>query len=172
MDSVESTFPNKAKVKVILRPTVSRLVCLRVRHPSAPHDQIVITVRQLQVCQCGAPSLTRRHVCGLQLLLRLVSAFILESEYRGTQDHILLPQIRNPPNLEDQIPIFTSPKNKVVQLYSPGTGFLFNRLLRLTGLRWRYSTCIHTENISIVATHTCITDRIENAASQLLYCCV
>jgi hypothetical protein len=38
-------------------------------HPSEAHDQIFIIVRQLQVCWCGAPSLTRGWVCCLQLLL-------------------------------------------------------------------------------------------------------
>jgi hypothetical protein len=33
-------------------------------------------------------------VCHLYLLLALASAFILESEYCGTHDHILLSQIR------------------------------------------------------------------------------
>jgi hypothetical protein len=47
------------------------------------------------------------------LLLVLVSAFILGSESRGTRGHILLSQIRD---------------------------FPFYRLLRLAGLRWRYST--------------------------------
>jgi hypothetical protein len=58
-------------------------------------------------------SLTIGWVCHLQLLLALASAFLLESESRGTLDHILLPQIREYP---------------------------FCRLLRLAGLRWRYST--------------------------------
>jgi hypothetical protein len=49
----------------------------------------------------------------LQLLLVLPSAFILGSESRGTHDHILLSQILD---------------------------FLFCRLLRLAGLRWRYWT--------------------------------
>jgi hypothetical protein len=72
-----------------------------------------ITVRQMQVCWCGAFSLTRRRVCRLQLLLALVSAVILGSESYGTRDNILLSQIRD---------------------------FHFLRLLRLAGLRWRYST--------------------------------
>jgi hypothetical protein len=176
MDSVESTFPNKVKIKVTLQPTVSRPVCLGVRHPSGAHDQIFITVRQLQVCRCGAPSLTRGHVCFLQLLLRLVSAVILESEYRGTQDHILLPQIRNSPNLEDQIPMFTSPKNKVAQLYPQALDSFLIASYDSQGYGGGgippASTRGTSLNISIVSTHTYSTDRIENTASQLLYCYV
>jgi hypothetical protein len=58
-------------------------------------------------------ALTRGRVCRSQLLLVLASAVIFGSESRGTRDHILLSQIRD---------------------------FPFSRLLRLAGLRWRYST--------------------------------
>jgi hypothetical protein len=42
---------------------------------------------------CGEPSLTRRWVCLLYMLLALTSAVFLRSESLGTRDHILLSQI-------------------------------------------------------------------------------
>jgi hypothetical protein len=103
----------QVKVKVILRPRVSRPVCLGMKHLTGAYNQIFVTVRELRVCSCGALSLTSGRVCRLQLLLALASGVILGYESCGTLDHILLSQIRD---------------------------FPFRCLPRLAGLRWRYST--------------------------------
>jgi hypothetical protein len=84
-----------------------------------------ISVRHLRVCWCGALSLTRERVCSLQLLLVLASAVILGSGSRGTRDRILLSQIRDSPNLEVQVPVFISPRNRVAQLYPQALGSLY-----------------------------------------------
>jgi hypothetical protein len=53
----------------------------------------------------------------LQLLVVLASAVILASESRGIHDHILLSQIQDSPNLEGQVPVFMSSRNRVTRLY-------------------------------------------------------
>jgi hypothetical protein len=83
------------------------------RAPSGAHDQILITVWQLRSCFCGAPSLTRGLVRLLYMLLALASTVFLGSESLETRDLILLSQFWD---------------------------FLFRRLIRLAGSRWRYST--------------------------------
>jgi hypothetical protein len=59
----------------------------------------------------------RGRVYHLQLLLALASADILRSESCGTHNHILLSQIRNSPNLEGQVPVCISTRNRVARLY-------------------------------------------------------
>jgi hypothetical protein len=50
----------------------------------------LLIFRQLRVCWCGAPSLSRSRVCSLQYLLDIVSAAFLRSESHETHVHILL----------------------------------------------------------------------------------
>jgi hypothetical protein len=64
----------------------------------------------LRACWCGAPSLTKGRVCRWQLLLALASGAILGSESHGSHDHILLSQIRDPPNQVGQAPVFVPPR--------------------------------------------------------------
>jgi hypothetical protein len=83
-----------------------------------------------QLNTCGyspyvTSSLTRVWFCRLELLLVLANAVILRFESRGTHDHILLSQILDSLNLEDQIPLFISPRNRVARLYPPTLGSLF-----------------------------------------------
>jgi hypothetical protein len=130
----------KVKVKVVLRPKISRPVCLCVKHPSEVQGQIFITVRQLRMCWCGAPSLRRGRICRLQLLLVLASTVILGSDSCRTHDHILLSQLRDSHNLENQVPVFISLRDRVVQLHSQALGSLFVSSYNwVVGLRWRYS---------------------------------
>jgi hypothetical protein len=82
------------KSSIMLRPPVSRPLGLGIKHSSGAYDLIFNLVRQLRICWGGALSLTRERVCRFQLLLVLASVVILESESRGTSDHILLFQIR------------------------------------------------------------------------------
>jgi hypothetical protein len=68
----------------------------------------------------------RGWVCRLQLLLVLIStAFILRSEPRRTHDHIFQSQIKDSTNLEGQVPVFISRRNRVARLYPQALGFLF-----------------------------------------------
>jgi hypothetical protein len=76
------------KVKVILRPTIRRPVCLGVRHPSGTRDQFIsflqLFFRRLRICWCGVSSLTIGRVYSFLFLLGIASEAFLRSESHGT----------------------------------------------------------------------------------------
>jgi hypothetical protein len=99
---------------------------LGVRAPPKTYDQFLFSFllffNFLYTFAClfmWGPSLMRGWVCSLQLLLRLTVQSVFRSH--RTHDHILLSQIWDFPNLERQVPVFTSPRKRVAQLYSHAT---------------------------------------------------
>jgi hypothetical protein len=106
----------------------------------APRDSRLafFSTEHLRLQSFSTSSLTRGRVCPLQLLLVLASAAILGSKFRGIHVIFYCLRFETPPTWRVRSP----------HLYSPGTGwpfiplgtgFPFRRLLRLAGLRWRYS---------------------------------
>jgi hypothetical protein len=132
------------EVEVNLRPTVRRPVCLGVRHPSGTRNQffflLEISFRQLLVCYFVTPSLTRGRVCNL-----LYNCFwaLPELSLLGRSPvelkAIFYCLIWDSPNLEVQVPIFVSPRNRVVQIYPRALGSLFVTSYDSQRLLWRYS---------------------------------
>jgi hypothetical protein len=129
------------EVEVNLRPTVSRPVCLGVRHPFGTRNKFFFLLemlfRQLRVCYFVAPSLTRGRVCNL-----LYNCFwaLPEQSLLGRSPAeltaIFYCLISDSPNLEGQVPVFISPRNRVTQLYpgafcgaQNGIGALFLRVI-------------------------------------------
>jgi hypothetical protein len=110
------------------------------RSPLRPTTNIFFQMKTCGHNPYVTSSLTREWVCRLQLLLALASAVILRSESHGTHDHILLSQIRDCPQPGGPDPRIYIPQEQGGPVVPPDTGFPFCPLLRLAGLRWRYST--------------------------------
>jgi hypothetical protein len=111
--------------------------------PWAPQPKIFF---QLTSCGNGpyvTSSLTRGWVCRLQLLLALATAVVLRSKSHRTQDHILLSQIWDSPNLEGQVAVFISPRIRVAKLYPQALGSLFVASYDLQGYGGGIWTCLH-----------------------------
>jgi hypothetical protein len=68
----------------MLRPTVSRLVCLGVRPNLGTKTTVLLLSDSCGFVDVGHP------LCRLQLQLAIASAVILRSQCRETHDHILL----------------------------------------------------------------------------------
>jgi hypothetical protein len=118
-------------------------------HPSRTRDQFSLNFfAQLRGFYFVAPSLTRGRVCNLVSLQGLARAVPLGSESRGTQDHILLLQFLTLPRPGGPGFRIYIPQKQGIPVIPPGTGFPFRSLLRLAGLRWRYSNPACTRMVS------------------------
>jgi hypothetical protein len=108
--------------------------------PSGTRDQffflLEISLRQLRVCYFVAPSLTRGRVCNL-----LYNCFwvLPEQSLLGWSPAeltaIFYCLIWDSPNLEGQVSVFISPRNRVTQLYSYTPGHWVPFLSPLTTRR-------------------------------------
>jgi hypothetical protein len=126
-----------------LRPTVSRQVSLGVGPPFGTLDQILSCssfVWQLRRSAFNASSLTRKRVWNL-----LLNCFWVLPEQshlsRSPTDLTAISYclIWDSPNLEGQVPVFISPRNRVAQIYPRAQGSLSVASYDSRGLRWRYS---------------------------------
>jgi hypothetical protein len=114
---------SQVKVKVTLRLAVLPPISSSWRQApgNSRHSNFTFHLNTCGYSPYVTSSQTRGWVCRLQLLLVLASTFILRSESRRTHDHILLSQIRDSPNLKDQVPVFISPRHWVLFLSPPTT---------------------------------------------------
>jgi hypothetical protein len=78
----------RVELSLMLRPTVSRPVCLGIKHPSGAYDQIIITERQFLVC-CGAPPLTRGRRDWIQVKVKVTLRLtVSQSVSLGVETHL------------------------------------------------------------------------------------
>jgi hypothetical protein len=129
-------FPNRSTTEVKIEVTLWLTVCLGVEHFCGTYSQILLPVSILLSEICGPVSVGRP-------LWKEEGSAICSAITHGLSPTelitILYCHIWDSPNLEGQVPVFISPRNRVAQLYPRALGSFLRRLLRLARLGWRYS---------------------------------
>jgi hypothetical protein len=110
--SITLTFCLSLSLSLMLRPTVSRPVCLAIKHPSKAYDHIFISQIVAGLLMCDALSDERTRL----------SFTIAPGARQRSHSRVRVPW--------DSRPYFTVSDSRLP----------FIRLLRLAKLRWRYST--------------------------------
>jgi hypothetical protein len=100
-----------------------------------PASRILVQIRS---------TLEKQPFLNLSFPLKILAAFIRFSLFWISQQYFFFYRTRSlalrpTPNLEEQVLVFMSPQWQGGAVMSPDTGFPFRPLLRLAGLRWRYS---------------------------------
>jgi hypothetical protein len=148
--SVEIPWPTTSCVSSICCPKIDpskswiqsyvRLY-LRVKHLSGAYGQIFISARQVRVCWCEAPSLTRRRVDTISAEPRQRSS--TGSSPWNSRPYFTVSDTRLSQSGGPDSRIYIS-QEQDGQIIPPGTSFSLCLLLRLSGLQWRYSKRLHT----------------------------
>jgi hypothetical protein len=129
------------KVKVILWLMASLSWCQHTH--LGPKTNFFLLSYSCRFIDGRVPSLMRRWVCHLQLVLALASIVVLESKSHGTHDHILLSHIRDTPSVEGQVPLSISSRNRMAQLHPQALSSLFVASYDLQGYSGGIQTHLH-----------------------------
>jgi hypothetical protein len=120
LSQLHESWAYKVEVEVKLRPTISQPVRLGVRHPSGTCHQffflLEIFFRQLRVCYFVAPSLTRGRVLIYCCCWSSPAQSRPSLSSAGRKTIFYFPNSWDSPNLEGQVPVFISSRNRVAQI--------------------------------------------------------